>query len=91
MLPASEAISRVLPRLMAQAGHLCGPESHEEPADLVHEALARWLAVGAPYSGSQRLQAYLSVTMRNLRTSRDRRRWPDPLDADPCGLDVLPR
>jgi DNA-directed RNA polymerase specialized sigma24 family protein len=58
------------------------------PDDRVQDACLRWWASGASYSTPQRLQAYLSVTMRNQERNRIKRVHRDPLDTDPLPLTI---
>jgi DNA-directed RNA polymerase specialized sigma24 family protein len=57
--------------------------------DRVQDACLRWVAAGSSYTTPQRLQAYLSITMRNQGVNRHKRVHRDPLDMDPLPLPLM--
>jgi RNA polymerase sigma-70 factor, ECF subfamily len=77
-----------LPRLRAQARHLCGSEV--DALDLVQDTLLRALVYEDSFERGTNLRAWLSQILRSIFVSRYRRskrerRALERLSSDPCG------
>ncbi len=77
-----------LPRLRAQARHLCGNES--DARDLVQDTMLRALVYADSFERGTNLHAWLAQILRSIFVSRYRRskrerRALDRLASDPCG------